>query len=162
MEMIVKLDLMREFLDLNQAFKQVIQSLERMEKVPFFQGESIRYAQAEVETACVDANRELFDHFAEIIENDARWAYKFRREYDRATRDPFGFYLELKEREDARKKRGLPPRAVLLPGWDEDDDEQSRECSANKRRMSHRRPHQHFRKRSGNRGIGARKGKAAQ
>ena len=115
-------DVFKELLELNQAFEQVIHGLESMEKIPFFQAESLRYARAEVETARVDANREFFDHFVEIVENEARWVYKFRREHDRATQDPFDFYLEVREREEARKKKGLPPRAVLLPGWDEDDE----------------------------------------
>lgn len=121
----MNLELTREFFDLNQAFEQVIRGLERLEKVPFFQTESVRYARAEVETARLDANREFFEHFAEIVENDARWAYKFRREHDRKTEDPFDFYLELRDREEARKRKGLPPRAALLPGWDQDDDRQA-------------------------------------
>jgi hypothetical protein len=118
----MNLELTRAFLDLNQAFDQVLRGLERMEEIPFFQTSSLRYARAEVETARVEANREFFDRFAEIVENDARWAYKFRRQHDRKTTDPFDFYLELKEREDTRRKKGLPPRAILLPRWDQDDD----------------------------------------
>jgi len=143
----MKVDLLRDLLDLNQAFGQVIHGLERMEKVRFLRAESIRYARAEVETARADTNREFFDHFAELVENDTLWAYKFRREYDRKTQDPFDFYLELQEREDQRKKKGLTPRAVLLPGWDQDDDERQHEkASANERkntvRTSKQRPKQ--------------------
>jgi hypothetical protein len=36
-----------------------------------------------VESARVAANREFFDNFDEIVENDAVWAYKFQREYDK-------------------------------------------------------------------------------
>jgi hypothetical protein len=118
----VKLDLMRDLLNLNQAFEQVISGLTRMEKAGFFQTDHIRYARAEVESARVDANREFFDNFSAIVERDARWAYKFRSQYDQKTKDPFDFYLELKEREESRKNKGLPPRAALLPGWDKDDE----------------------------------------
>jgi hypothetical protein len=118
----VKLELMREFFDLSQAFEQVLRGLQSMERVPFFQTESLRCARAEVEAARVDASREFFDNFGKIVENDARWAYKFHRDYKRRTQDPFDFYLELKEREDIRRKKGLPLRAILLPGWDQDDD----------------------------------------
>lgn len=112
---------MQELLGLNQAFEQVISGLARMEKAGMYQADHVRYARAEVETARVDANREFFENFSAIVENDARWAYKFRRQYDQKTKDPFDFYLELKDREEARQRKGLPPRALLLPGWDEDD-----------------------------------------
>lgn len=130
----MKLDLMRELLGLNQAFEQVISGLIRMEKAGPFQTDHIRYARAEVESARVDANREFFDNFSAIVEKDARWAYRFRRQSDQKTKDPFDFYLELKEREEARKKRGLPPRAALLPGWDQDDEPLPRTRQANKNR----------------------------
>ena len=157
----MKLDLLRELLALNHAFEQVIHGLKGMEKVPFFQAESIRYARAEVETACTDASREFFDHFADIVENDARWAYKFRREHDRKALDPFDFYLELKEREETRKKKGLPPRAILLPGWDQDDDEQRRVPSPQRRRMTVGKRHRRPTKPTANRRI-ARQRKAGQ
>ena len=135
----MKLDLLRQLLDLNQAFEQVIGGLHSLENVPFFQSDLIQHARAEVETARVDTNREFFDHLSEIVENDARWAYKFIRDYDRKTKDPFDFYLELKDREEKRKKKGLPPKAVLLPGWDEDDDPHRPDEGARKDRRAVRR-----------------------
>jgi hypothetical protein len=120
-------------LDLNQAFENVVRGLERMEKAGLFAKEQLRYSRAEVESARVDANREFFDKFDEIIEKDAVWAYKFRRAYDQKTKDPFDFYLEIKEREEARRKKGLPPRVVLLPDWDKDDEQRYDEEQAKKR-----------------------------
>jgi hypothetical protein len=37
-------------------------------------------------TARVDANREFFDNFEAIVEDDASWAYRFQREYNRKPR----------------------------------------------------------------------------
>ena len=79
----MKLHLFQELIELNQAFDHVLRGLQRMEKTRFFQDELIRYARAEVEGARVDANREFFDKFDRIVEDDARWAYHFQREYDR-------------------------------------------------------------------------------
>ena len=118
----MKLNLMQQLLELNQAFEGVILGLERMEKTGLFDKDQVRYARAEVEGARVDANREFFDNFWEIVEKDATWAYKFRRDHDRQSKDPFDFYLEVQEREEERRKKGLPPRAVLLPGWDQDNE----------------------------------------
>lgn len=122
----MKLHLMQQLLDLNQAFENVIFGLERMEKAALFDKDRVRYARAEVEGARVEANREFFDKFGEIVEKDADWSYKFRRDHDRQSKDPFDLYLEVQEREEKRKKKGLPPRAVLLPGWDQDDEPPSK------------------------------------
>ena len=119
----MKLALFRELLDLNRAFEEVLRGLERMEKVRHFQSDLVRRARADVETARVDANREFFDNFEAVVEDDASWAYKFQREYDRKAKDPFDLYLEIKEREEVRRKKGLPARVVLLPDWDKDDEE---------------------------------------
>jgi hypothetical protein len=141
----VKLNLLQELLTLNQAFENVICGLERMEKATLFDKDQLRYSRAEVESARVDANREFFDKFEEIVEKDAEWAYKFCRAYDQNNEDPFDFYLEIKEREEARRKKGLPPRAVLLPDWDKDDEQRydgtrTEKPRARKRRKSATRP----------------------
>jgi hypothetical protein len=118
----MKLHLLKDLFDLNQAIDQVLTGLRRMEADPMFHREEVRYMRAEVESIRVHANREFFGQFEEIVEKDAVWAYKFRRAYDKKTEDPFDLYLEIKEREDARRRKGLPPRVVLLPDWDKDDE----------------------------------------
>jgi hypothetical protein len=118
----VKLHFMQQLLELNQAFENVIFGLERMEKAALFDKDQVRYARAEVAEARVDVYREFFDKFGEIVEKDSAWAYKFRLDRDRRSKDPFDLYLEVQEREEERKKNGLPPRAVLIPGWDQDDE----------------------------------------
>src|ERR1700728_906536 len=99
-ETAVKLHLLRELLNLNEAFENVILGLKRMEKTALFNKDQVRYARAEVEGARVDTDREFFDKFGEIVEEDDRWAYKFRRDHDRRIKDPFDFYLEVQECEE--------------------------------------------------------------
>jgi hypothetical protein len=123
---------MEQLLDLNKAFESVILGLERMEKATLLGEDQIRYARAEVEGVRADVNREFFDKFGEIVEEDSAWAYKYRRDHDRQIKDPFDLYLEVHEREEERKKKGLPPRAVLLPGWDQDDEPPDNERRAKK------------------------------
>ncbi len=139
----MKLHLFQQLLDLNQAFEQVLRGLERMEQLPLFHAEELRYARAEVESARLQANRQFYANFEEIVEKDAVWAHKFRRAYDQKLKDPFDLYLEVKEREEARRKKGLPPRVVLLPDWDKDDEERydaertkKRKRAGNKRRKT--------------------------
>ena len=125
---------LQELTELNAAFEQVIQGLHRMEKVELYHSDIIRYARADVETARVDANREFFDQFDKIVEDDAVWAYKFQREYNKKIKDPDDIYLEIKDSEERRKKKGLPPRLVILPGWDMSDEERHDEEQAKKRK----------------------------
>jgi len=132
----MNLRLFQELMDLNLAFEQVIHGLQRLEKVRLFNGEIIRYARADVESARVDANREFFDNFDDIVENDAIWAYKFQRDYNRKIKDPDDIYLEIKSSEERRKKKGLPPRLVILPAWDMSDEERYDEEQAKKRKRA--------------------------
>src|SRR5580698_3950669 len=132
----MKLALFQELLDLNRAFEQVMRGLERLEKVQPFSTEQIRRARAEVETARVDTNREFFDNFEAIVEDDASWAYKFQREYNQKTKDPDDIYFDIKDSEERRKKKGLPPRVVILPGWDVSDEDRYDEELAKKKKRA--------------------------
>jgi|SRR5580704_2537935 hypothetical protein len=134
----MKLDLFRELADLNRAFEEVIRGLERMERVGHFHRDLIRYARADVETARVDANREFFDNFEDLVEDDASWAYRFQREYKQKTKDPDDVYFDIKQSEERRKKKGLPPRIVILPNWDFNDEERYDEEQAAKKKRSAR------------------------
>jgi len=132
----MNLRLFQELMDLNLAFEQVIHGLQHLEKVRLFNGEIMRYARAYVESARVDANREFFDNFDDIVENGARWAYRFQRDYNRKIKDPDDIYLEIKDSEQRRKKKGLPPRLVILPGWDMSDEERYNEEQAKNRKRT--------------------------
>jgi len=66
----------------------VIHGLERMEKQPTYKKEMIRWAKAHVEGAQVEANRQFFDEFDAIVENDAIEAYKFLRDHKNELRTP--------------------------------------------------------------------------
>lgn len=144
----MRLHLLERLLELNQAFENVVRGLERMEKLRLFNKEDLRYARAEIESARADTNREFIDKLGEIVEKDSTLAYGVCWEHDHKTKDPFDLYLEIKEREEARRKKGLPPRVVLLPDWDKDDEErydgeQVKKRAANKRRKVARKPKPH-------------------
>ena len=73
----MKLALFQELLDLNRGIRTGNARPERLEKVRPFSKEQIRGALAECETARVDTNREFFDNFEAMVEDDASWAYNF-------------------------------------------------------------------------------------
>ena len=70
-----------------------------------------------------NANREFLDNLDEVVEDDAVWANKFLRDYHKKIKDPHDIYLEIKDSEERRRKKGLPRRLVILPGWDMSDEE---------------------------------------
>ena len=51
-------------------------------------------------------------------------------------KDPDDIYLEIKDSEERRKKKGLPPRLVILPGWDLSDEERYDQEQAKKRKRT--------------------------
>ncbi len=126
----MKLPLFQEIVELNQSFEQLIRGLERLESVPFFQRDLIQHARSDLEIARVYANREFFDSFEEIVENDAKWAYRFQRAFDEKLKDRDDIYLEVRSAEERRKRKGLPPRVIILPDWDMSDEDRLDERSA--------------------------------
>ena len=119
----MKLPLFQQMVDLNRSFDQVAAGLQRLQDVPFFQRELIRHALSDVEIARVYANRQFFDNFEKIVEDDAKWAYRFQRDFDKKLKDRDDVYLEVKSSEERRKRKGLPPRVVILPDWDMSDED---------------------------------------
>jgi hypothetical protein len=74
-----------------------------------------RYARADVKTARVDANQEFFDNFEAFVEDDASWAYRFQREYNRKLKTQTTSISRSRiPRRSARSRigtaRGGPPR----------------------------------------------------
>jgi hypothetical protein len=126
----MKLHLFQQITELNHSFDELIAGLAKLESIPFFQRELIQHARSDVEIARVYANREFFDNFEKIVEDDARWAYRFQREFSEKLKDKDDIYLEVKSSEERRKRKGLPPRVVILPDWDMSDEDRYDEDQA--------------------------------
>jgi len=129
----MKLHLFQQITELNHSFDQLIAGLAKLESIPFFQRELIQHARSDVEIARVYANREFFDNFEKIAEDDARWAYRFQRKFSERLKDRDDIYLEVKSSEEHRKRKGLPPRLVILPDWGMSDEDRYDEERARRR-----------------------------
>jgi hypothetical protein len=123
----MKLDLLQQIAEVNVSFDRLMTGLERLESVPFFQRDLIQHARSDVEIARVYTNREFFDNFEAIVEDDAKWAYRFQRRFDEKLRDRDDVYLEVRDAEKRRKRKGLPPRVIILPNWDMSDEDRYNE-----------------------------------
>src|SRR6266852_1038909 len=144
----MKLGLFQQIVELNHSFDRLMVGLERLESVPFFQRDLIQHARSDVEIARVYANREFFDNFEEIVENDAKWAYRFQRAFDEKLKDRDDIYLEVRDSEERRKRKGLPPRVLILPDWDMSDEDRYDEHRGAKRKRSASKRHRSTRKSS--------------
>jgi hypothetical protein len=51
-------------------------------------------------------------------------------------KDRDDIYLEVRDSEERRKRKGLPPRVVILPGWDMSDEDRLDEMRARHRKSS--------------------------
>jgi hypothetical protein len=142
----MKLALFQQIAELNQPFDHLIAGLTKLESVPFFQRDLIQHARSDVEIARVYANREFFDSFGEIVESDAKWAYRFQRAFDKKLKDRDDIYLEVRDSEERRQRKGLPPRLVILPDWDMSDEDRYDEERTAKRKKSAARRHRTDRK----------------
>ncbi|MFZ0885844.1 MAG: hypothetical protein WAN14_20750 [Candidatus Acidiferrales bacterium] len=56
------------------------------------------------------------------------------RDHLKRVTDPDAVYLEIKQREEARKAKGLPPRVIILPDWDYNDEKRYEEEQAEKKK----------------------------
>ncbi len=144
----MRIRLFQELLAPNEEFGHVIHGLERMEQEPTYKKEMIRWAIVHVQSAQAEANRQFFDEFDVIVENDAIEAYKFLRDHRKRVTDPDDIYLEIKQREEARKANGLPPRVVILPDWDYNDEERHEEEQAAKKKHAANRRRKKTKKRA--------------
>jgi hypothetical protein len=130
----MKIEVFREMHELNVAFERIIEGLRRLEKFPFLCRELVQDTRAEAVVLQVEANEFFFDKFERIVGDDARWAYKFLNDTRERLKDPEDVYLEVKHREEARKKKGLPPRVTFLADWDSGDEQRHDEEQAEKRK----------------------------
>jgi hypothetical protein len=119
-----------------------------MEQEPTYKKEMIRWAKAHVQSAQVEANRQFFDEFDAIVENDAIEAHKFLRDYKKRIADPDDVHLEIEQCEEARKASGLPQRVVILPDWDFGDEKRYEEEQAKKKKHAANRRRKKTKKRA--------------
>jgi len=133
----MKLQLFQQIVELNNSFDELIARLANLESIPFFQRELIRHARSDVEIARVYANREFFDNFEKIVEDDAKWAYQFQRKFSERLKDRDDIYLEVKTSEERRKRKGLPPRVAILPNWDMSDEDRYDDAQSRRKARPH-------------------------
>ncbi len=134
---------------LNQGVDYVIGILRSMEKFPFAEKESLQSAVVEIEEVRCDMNADFAEHLVDSERLDEGHFWKQRRAFEKKWRDPDDVYLEAEDREEERKKQGLPPRVVgsILPHsavaqaeerWEAEQEQKKKRAGKSKRRAGGR------------------------
>ena len=110
---------------LNEGMDHVITLLREIEKFPFADKQSVQCAIVEIEEVRCDMNADFTEKLADRERFDEGRFWKQRREFEKKWRDPDDVYIDVQQREEERKKRGLPPRVGVLPHSLAAEEEQS-------------------------------------
>jgi hypothetical protein len=110
------------FLRFNQGMEQALESLNIIEKLELGSPEGISRVRANLSELRSYANNHFASKIAQKEQEEENYFCRIRRNREKAEEGPNEIYFELKSREDLRREQGLPPRAVILPWTQADDD----------------------------------------
>jgi hypothetical protein len=100
---------------LNQGMDHVIALLRGLQKFSFADKTSVQCAIVKIEVARCDINADFTEHLAASERRDEGRFSKQRRHFEKRWHDPDDVYLDVRQREEERKKQGLPLRLGVLP-----------------------------------------------
>jgi hypothetical protein len=107
---------------LNQGLSQALGSLEAIEKLEMAAPDYVSKVRTNLSELRADANNHFTCQIAHREQQEENHFYRIRRKREKAEEDPNDIYHDLKAREWLRREKGLPPRAVILPWTQADDD----------------------------------------
>jgi len=99
----------------NQGVDQILATLRSMEKFPFVRKSALQYYQNEIEEVRSEVNADFMEELADRELDDGGRFSKHRRAYEKEREDPDDVYIDVRRREEERKKQGLQPRIGILP-----------------------------------------------
>jgi hypothetical protein len=109
-------------LQFNQGMDQALESLNIVEKLELASAEGISRVRTNLSELRSYANNCFASKIAQKEQEEENNFYRIRRNREKSEEGPNEIYLELKSREDLRHRQGLPPRAVIAPWTQADDD----------------------------------------
>jgi hypothetical protein len=127
-----------ESLLLNEGIEYVVALLGGMERVCFAEKESLQCAVVGIEEVRCDVNADFAEKLADSERFDEGRFWKQRREYEKKWRDPDDVYIDVQQREEQRKKQGLPSRLGMLPHSTRADQEHKLEVEQERKKAAPR------------------------
>jgi hypothetical protein len=112
------------FLQFNQGLDQALRSLDILEELDLGSPSCIAKIRVNLSELRFYANGCFASKIAEKEQQEESNFYGIRRRREKAEEGPNEIYFELKSREGLRREQGLPPRAVILP-WSQADDDRT-------------------------------------
>jgi hypothetical protein len=109
-------------LHFNQGLTQALASLDIIEKLEIAAPDYVSKIRTSLSELRADANNHFTCRIAHREQEEENHFYRIRRKREKAEEDPNDIYHDVKAREWLRREKGLPPRAVLLPRTQADDD----------------------------------------
>ena len=106
----------------NQGLSQALGSLEAIEKLEMAAPDYVNRVRTNLSELRADANNYFTCKIAHREQEEENHFYRIRRKREKAEEDPNDIYHDVKAREWLRREKGLPPRAVILPWTQADDD----------------------------------------
>ncbi len=110
------------FLQFNQGLDQALRPLDILEKSALESPGCITKIRVNLTDLRCYANNHFASKIAQKEQQEENNFYRARRNREKADEGPNGIYFQLKSREELRREQGLPPRAVILPWTQADDD----------------------------------------
>jgi hypothetical protein len=109
-------------LNFNQGLSQSLASLDIIEKLELAAPDYVSKVRTNLSELRANANNHFACKVAQREQEEENHFYRIRRKREKAEEDPNDIYHDVKGREWLRREKGLPPRAVLLPWTQADDD----------------------------------------
>jgi hypothetical protein len=105
----------------NRGVEQALTSLDNLEKLALESPSCMTKIRTNSSELCSYANKHFALKIAQKKQEEENNCYRVRRNREKAEEGPNEIYRELKAHEERRRQHGLPPRAVILP-WTQADD----------------------------------------
>ena len=109
-------------LQFNQGLTQALATLDIIEKLELAAPDYLSKVRTNLSELRADANNQFACKIAHREQEEENHFYRIRRKREKSEEDPNDIYHDVKAREWVRREKGLPPRAVVLPWTQADDD----------------------------------------
>jgi hypothetical protein len=114
---------------LNRNLHETVEILEHIRKSPGINKKQFHAYQVEIEHLRAEASQGVANSINQIESKESLQLWKQKRAYEKSLGDPDDVYLEARDREEERRKQGLPSLIGVLRGHvrepqDEETDEE--------------------------------------
>jgi regulator of replication initiation timing len=101
---------------LNRNLHETVEILEHIRKSPGIDKKQFHAYQVEIEHLRAEASQHVADTMDQIEAKESAQLWKQKRAYEKSLGDPDDVYFEVRNREEERRKQGLPSLIGVLRG----------------------------------------------